>query len=213
MSNAVKTEVIKTKVQTYDSGKRGEIEEHIYKPKLWSIQIMQKITTLSYYPAVKLNNNFTNISFGQEVKDLEPYENTETRVTWIDVAKENFEGKSKSEVLALFQKYLESKPDACIYKILSTEPIFTEGQLQGIAAGLTTKDIIADRQLVRYSDNYDKEELRGMPIEWNGLKQYKSNYFSEIAVADMDLRKIPTVLIGNTIEQEEDITIGDLILN
>jgi hypothetical protein len=186
MYNAILKSISKSKVKTYDSGNRPEIQDSLKKGNA-SIQIIQEITTTSYYPTKQMNNNFTNISFGQEVNEQNEYFSSEKRVTWVDVNRDNFPGKSDSEILALFQQYLQSKPEACIYKILSTEPILTDNQKKGIAAGLTTLEAIAKKQLVCYGE---KDTNAGSPILWNGLKQYKSTYFSETAKEDQNLRVV-----------------------
>jgi hypothetical protein len=191
MSNAIKTTVTEAPVQTYDSGTRGEIQDSL-KAGNKSIQLKQVITKISEYPTKIVNNNFTEISFGQKVDSVNEYYQTENRVTWVDVSVDSWkntglEGKELDiKILEDFQVYLKSKPKARIYKTLSTSPILSEGQKSAIKAGLTSLDAIAEKQMVKYPET-------GEPILWNGLVQYKVLAFSESGKADVDLRVLENV--------------------
>ena len=107
-------------------------------------EIKQTITTKSYYPSKSVSNNlqdnpFANAEFGFAESE---YKSEEVRVVWIDVP-------ADSTVESVTAR-LSTLPDANIYKILANKPILSDNQVYAIGAGLTTKDIIADRQSVRY---------------------------------------------------------------
>ncbi len=203
MNNAIKTTIQESPVTTYDSGNRGEIQDSI-KAGNKSIQLKQVVTKISHYPTRVVNNNLTEISFGQEVNDTNDYHSSETRVTWVEVSADKWKalgltGKELDvKILADFEAYLASKPKARIYKTLSTEPILSEGQKRGIEAGLTTLEAIAEKQLVRYGNG----DNQGEPILWNGLKQYKVLAFSENGKADVDLRKVEVFIGSNPVDIE-----------
>lgn len=144
-------------------------------------QIRQVVTTS--YPSGKVGNSMSDSLFSEEEFQFESQDFEENRVAWIDVPKT----ATKEQVEAL----LAANPKACIYKVLSSEPILTEEQKSAIAAGLTTLDIIKERQIVRYGENHEKA---GETILWkDGKVQYKSNFFSKTTKEDVDTRTVAVV--------------------
>jgi len=77
-------------------------------------------------------------------------------------------------------------PEARLYRIMSNHPIVSDNQIYGISSGLTSKDIIGDRQAVRYPVGHEKEGQ--LIMDPSGKVQYKGIYFKATAVEDVDLR-------------------------
>jgi len=125
-------------------------------------EIKQTVTTKSYYPSKSVSNNmqdnpFSTSDFGFSENE---YTSQETRVVWVDVPM----GSTVESVGAK----LSSLANATIYKVLANKPILSDNQLYAISAGLTTKDAIADKQVVRYP--------------------YKATFFKSSMKEDEDLR-------------------------
>jgi hypothetical protein len=142
-------------------------------------EIKQTITAKSYYPSKSVSNNmqdnpFSTAEFGFSEKE---YVATEKRVAWVDVPL----GSTVESVVAK----LATVPDANIYKILANHPILSDNQQYGINAGLTTKDSIADKQVVRYPEGHPQA---GALILSNGKPQYKATFFKSYTKEDEDLR-------------------------
>jgi hypothetical protein len=142
-------------------------------------EIKQTITAKSYYPSKSVSNNmqdnpFSTAEFGFSEKE---YVATEKRVAWVDVPT----GSSVESVIAK----LATLPNASIYKILANHPILSDNQQYGINAGLTTKDSIADKQVVRYPEGHPQA---GALILKDGKPQYKATFFKSEAKEDEDLR-------------------------
>lgn len=142
-------------------------------------EIKQTVTTKSFYPSKSVRNNmqdnpFSNSEFGFSEQQ---YSSEERRVVWIDVPT----GSTEQTVAAK----LATLPEATIYKILANHPILSDNQNYAIKAGLTTIDIIADRQAVRYPEGHPQA---GALILNNGKPQYKATFFKATAKADEDMR-------------------------
>ena len=137
------------------------------------------MTTKSFYPSKSVRNNFqdnpfSNSEFGFSEQE---YSSDERRVVWIDVPT----GSTEQTVAAK----LATLPEATIYKILANHPILSDNQNYAIKAGLTTIDIIADKQAVRYPEGHPQA---GALILNNGKPQYKATFFKATAKADEDMR-------------------------
>lgn len=142
-------------------------------------EIKQTVTTKSFYPSKSVANNFQDNPFNAAdfgFVDKE-YDSVSKRVVWVDVPV----GSTAESVAAK----LAALPDATIYRIYANKPILSDNQLYAINAGLTTKDAIADKQVVRYGEN---DERAGQLILKNGKPQYKADFFKSTATADQDLR-------------------------
>jgi hypothetical protein len=142
-------------------------------------EIKQTITTKSYYPSKSVSHNlqdnpFSTADFGFSEN---VYDSNERRVVWIDVPT----GSTVESVVAK----LASIPSATIYRILANHPIVSDSQQYAIGAGLTSMEVIADKQAVRYPDGHAEA---GKLILKDGKPQFKGNFFKATACEDQDLR-------------------------
>jgi hypothetical protein len=166
-----------------------------------TVQLRQVITTTSYYPSKKvessLNGGLFDLSdFGFEETE---YTNEENRVAWIMVPA-NTTAKQLKEKLAT-----ANKNGCCIYRVLANEPILDENQLYAISSGQRTKDDFADKQVVRYSEDHEEEELQGkLCLDANNNVQYRKTYFWGVDRNDFDARSVDTAkhYISENIEAE-----------
>ena len=180
-----------TQVPTQDQRVRKEVSKgalevsRVYaadyqKEGTLTAEIKQTITTKSYYPSKSVSNNLQDNPFNTSEFGFSENEYTaqETRVVWVDVPV----GSTVESVAAK----LASLPDANLYKMLANKPILSDNQLYAIGAGLTTKDIIADKQVVRYPTGHP--QAGQIILDPQGKVQYKATYFKTTAMADQDLR-------------------------
>lgn len=150
------------------------------KDNTLTAELKQTVTTKSFYPTKSVSNElkdnpFSNVQLG--ISEGEPYEQKETRVTWIDVPADSTEESVQAKLATL--------PSANIYKILANKPILSSSQQAGIDAGLTTTDIIADGQAVRYSKDHPQA---GKLVLFNGKPQFRVTYFKSEGSPDVDMR-------------------------
>ncbi len=162
-----------------------KVEQDQYKADLYSAQIRQIVTKV--YPSATISNNMSDSLFDADEYNLEGQEYNETRVTWIPVPK----GSSVAQVEAMLAKC----PDAKIYKVLSHEPILTDGQEFAIESGLRSLEDFADSQLIRTND--------GEAILDDGAEQYSAKFFSKNGKEDQDLRTPQATATSSS-------TVGDL---
>lgn len=153
------------------------------KEKTLTAEIRQEIKTSTLYP----NNTVCNNKQGNiyDVKDfdieaLEPFVATEKRVAWINVP----EHLSADDV----QRDLGKFEGACIYKVLSNEPILTNSQEAAIEDDSNDVSIesYCDRQAIRYPESHEK--AGELVLDSNKKVQYRVTYFSPTFVEDQDLR-------------------------
>lgn len=142
-------------------------------------EIKQTVTTKSYYPSKSVSHNlqdnpFSTADFGFSEN---VYDSNEKRVVWIDVPT----GSTVESVVAK----LATLPSATIYRILANHPIISDSQDYAIKAGLTSMEVIADKQAIRYPDGHAEA---GKLILKNGKPQFKGNFFKATACEDQDLR-------------------------
>lgn len=144
-------------------------------------ELKQTVTTKSYYPTKSVSSNlsdnvFDTKDFGFEEKQ---FSRTSTRVAWVDVPA----NLSDEAIIAQFAKF----PEATIQQTLANHPILTDKQKYAIENGITTKDVIADSQVLRYPQGDEKE---GQVILDENTKKpmYRGLYFRTSRVADVDLR-------------------------
>jgi hypothetical protein len=150
------------------------------KDNTMTAELKQTVTTKSYYPTKSVSNElkdnpFSNVQLG--ITEGEPYVQNETRVTWIDVPVDS--------TVESVQAKLATLPNANIYKILANKPILSSSQKAGIEAGLTSTDIIADGQAVRYSKDHPQA---GKLVQHNGKPQFRVTYFKLEGSPDVDMR-------------------------
>ena len=149
-----------------------------------SAEMKQTIETISSYPTKSVRNEaqdniFANEDFGFAAQN---YTSSETRVAWIDVP----ENSTVEIVKAQIAKF----PGATIYKVLSNKPILTSDQKYAVnVSKVTTVDVIASRQAVRYPETHDDATLRGkLILDQNGKIQFRVSYFSNKEREDVDMR-------------------------
>lgn len=145
-------------------------------------ELKQTIKTVSFYPSKSVSNSlnaniFSMQDFGFEEK---PFENSETRVAWIDVPMDS----TKESV----EQKLGSIKDACLYRILSNKPIIADTEQNAIDNPEldVTIDTFANRQAVRYPENHP--QAGELALDKNGKVQYRRIAFSTVGTADQDLR-------------------------
>lgn len=171
------------------------------KPGTITAQIRQIVRTESSYPSKKTSSNlqgnvFANAEFGFETQD---FSNDENRVAFLLVPENTIEA-------IMVEKLKEAnKNGACIYRMLSNEPILDENQKYAIGAGLRTKDQFANTQVVRYPVTAEND-LKGLSGKiWTdpmGKVQYRRTFFWLTPREDMDLRGEGTYYTSPEIEVE-----------
>lgn len=159
------------------------------------------------YASVKTSNEFKQSLFSDDELGLESKDYEEARVTWIPVGMKH-KVKDVEKALALM-------PDACIYKVLSHEPILSSDQIRVLDQGLSGEALedfldtnkikgddwtdectkilynkIAESQLVVFGENHDGPEDADEAVLYNGLKQYRQTFFWKTQREDIDLRVV-----------------------
>lgn len=143
-------------------------------------ELKQTVTTKSHYPGKsvvndKQDNIFSAADFNFEEQE---YENKEVRVAWIPVP----EGMNQEQV----QTQLDNFPEANLYKVLSNQPIITDAQQYAIDNGITSIDVFANAQAVRYPKGHEQEGE--LALDKNGNIQYRAIFFSNSGKEDQDNR-------------------------
>jgi len=146
-----------------------------------TLEIKQIIKTVSSYPSKKYNSNLQDSLFSESDFGVETnvYTSEETRVAWILVPDSKTEDEIKRMVAAL-------SAEACIYKVLSNEPILDDNQKSAIQNGLKTLDEFAMSQVVRYPDTHS--QASECILDSDGNIQYRRTLFSKTAKEDIDTR-------------------------
>ena len=184
MSNATRKQVTRTQVEI-KKDKDGNLR--IYKSKnqkegSLTVELVQKVTTKSFYKAKQYNDNLQDCLVPEEEFDSpeKEYENTETRVAWVQVPSKF----SREQIISFVEKIAVS---ACICRVLSYHPILTEGQKKAIASVDLdfTLDDVAVTQVVR--------NPQGEIALHDGNIQYKKNLFFKTFQEDKDLRNVDNV--------------------
>lgn len=208
MNTTVQTPVDSTVAETQErirkeTSKAGLVVTKVYK-SAWqkegtlSAEIKQTVKTLSFYPSKSVSNDMQDNIFGIKdfgFKENEPYENVETRVAWIDVPVD-------STTESVTEK-LKSFPNATLYRVLSNKPILNDSQKYAITAGLTTMDVIGNRQAVRYPDNHP--DAGSLVLDENGKCQYRQVCFKVSSIQDMDTRTAEPLDVYLTAEIKNEL--------
>lgn len=156
-------------------------EANYQKEGTVTAEMKQTIETKSFYPSKSVTSNmqanpFSNEEFGFSEQ---PFESNDTRVAWLDVPK----GTTAEQVI----EKMKSFPKAQIYKVLANRPIVTNNQQYAIDNNITTLDIIAAAQVIRYPKNH--ETMAGKIIlDPNGKVQYRQTFLWLEEKADEDKR-------------------------
>ena len=165
------SEIIVSRVYSADYQKEGT----------QTAEVKQTIKTNSFYPTKSVSDNLRDNPFATKEFGFaeQAFESTETRVAWFPVPM----GTTVEQV----QAKIAGNKEACIYRILANKPILSDSQLYAIENGVTTKDIIADAQAVRYPANHPT--LAGkLILDIFGKVQYKVTPFKVTATKDVDMR-------------------------
>jgi len=184
-----------TKVVTTGTGVRhistkGELEfsrifiNGFQKPGTKTLEVKQVVTTESFYPSKKTTSNmqeglFDNSEFGfGEQRFVSP----ETRVAWILIPVATTEEQAMERLNAAKAK------GACIYRVLSNEPIIDENQKYAIGQGLKSYDDFANSQVSKYPENDEQGRGGQLILDRAGKVQYRRTFFWNTPRADEDLR-------------------------
>ena len=203
-NGGVRKEVYKSDI-TLDKISKSEWQ----KADTLTAQIRQVITTKSFYPSAKVTSNhqaniFDTADFG--FTDQE-FENKETRVAFISVP----EKTTAEEVIARLNKAYAN--GATIYRVLSSRPILDDNQEYAIREGLSTLDVFANSQVVRYPEN-ERTIADGTAGKiWKDEKgnvQYRKTYLWLTAKEDVDLRGTTEAYLSPEIKAELE---GASVLN
>ena len=150
-------------------------------------QIRQEILTKSYYPSKKVSSNLQGGLF--EAKDFgfeeQEFQSKETRVAFIPVPV----GSSVEAITAKLDS--AHKAGACIYRVLSNQPILDENQKYAVKNGITTVDVFANSQAVRYPEGtlINNVDVSGkLTLDKAGDVQYRKTYFWLTNMEDVDVR-------------------------
>lgn len=152
------------------------------KKNTQTARLRQIVTTKSYYPSMKPTNSMSDNVFSDdefEGTTEQEFTSIENRVAFINVPF----GTSVEEVQ---KRMLALKDNARIYRVLGNHPILTAEQQSAISNGVTTKEIIANGQAVRYPE--DHERGNALILDPNGKVQYRASFFSAHKKADEDHR-------------------------
>lgn len=144
-------------------------------------QLRQVIKTKTTYPSSTISDGVSDNLFSMnefDIEDGQTFENSETRVAFINVP-----AGSTLQMVELKIKALEDagkKP--CICKVISNEPILTPNQEAAIAKGLKTLDDFANSQVVRYGTNH--VNAGQLILDDSGKVMYKRTFFKASHVED-----------------------------
>ena len=146
--------------------------------------LKQRVTINSVYQGAKHSNDmqdniFSSSEFGDDEKN---YITVQNRVGFLEVP--------ANATLEQIREKLSKLPDACLYRVYSYRPILHDGHNSALSSGLTTLDIIAMSQVLKYGAEHANA---GEIILHNGHVQYGKTFFSTKHEADKDLRGLPTI--------------------
>lgn len=169
--------------KTYGKITVDNVKPDEYKKNLGSAQLRQ--TVIKSYPTTQVSNNMSDSLFSIDSFDLEGgKEYSEDRVTWISVPLD--------ATVKQVEDMLSKCADACIYKVLSHEPILTSGQEYALEQGL--KDLSDYENSQRVCDN------DGNPIaDANGAIQFSAKFFSKTFREDQDRRTVSNPIVAPVI--------------
>lgn len=156
------------------------------KPGTKTAQIRQVITTNSYYPTKQVSSNMQANIFGTADFGFEEqhFQNTENRVAWLPVpinATEEQIAAKLAEMTAL---------GACIYRVLSNQPILDDHQKYAVRTGLNgvTLNTFANPQALRFPKGHKQEGQ--ISLGAGNKVVYRRTFFWNAPMEDSDLRTI-----------------------
>lgn len=175
-------------------------KSNFQKPGTLTAQIRQDVITVSYYPSKKISNEMQANVFSNEDFGFEPqvFESKETRVAWFPVPEKITVEEVKIKLAAAVAN------GACIYRVLSHEPILSKDQTYAIEQGIKTKDDFANSQVVRYPENTETLEkgIANTLTLKGGLPQYRRTFLWLTPMDDQDARDTTKVYMSAEIEAE-----------
>ncbi|MHA2400683.1 MAG: hypothetical protein ACXADU_17570 [Promethearchaeota archaeon] len=163
-------------------------------------QIRQVINTKTVYPSTQLSDGISDNLFGASeftsVSAGQTYENSETRIAWMNVPSNTTVQAVQAKLDALYA----AGKEPCIMKIVSNEPILTDNQLNAISRGLKTMDDFANSQVVRYGSNHSN--AGALILDDNGNPMYKRTFFQTSKVEDENRCDKDRVYVSSEIAEE-----------
>ena len=173
-----------TKKTRFEALELSRIFSGMYEKKATqTAEFKQKVVSIMEYPSITVQNSNESNPFSMEEFDdteKQTYENASVRVAWVKVPKGTTEEQVKAK--------LKDKPHF-IRQVISNHPILTAQQENAIANGVTTKEAIAESQIVRYPKGHEEEGEIVLHTRTN-KPMYKENYLalSNGKLQDEDLR-------------------------
>ena len=146
--------------------------------------LRQKVTVTSEYPSAIHDSNMEQNLFGSDAfnDEVQIFPSVQNRVTFIDVP----EGTTVEQIKSMLTA------DSSLYRVLSNTPVLTDNHKNAIGRGLTTRDNIAESQIIRYPDGSKDNrgnDISGMPIlDSTNNVQYKKIFFWNTIKEDIDRR-------------------------
>jgi hypothetical protein len=163
-------------------------------------QLRQVVSTKTTYPSTQLSDGVSDNLFGASeftsVSAGQTYENSETRIAWINVPSNTTVQGVQAKLDALYS----AGKQPCIMKVVSNEPILTDNQLNAISRGLKTMDDFANSQVVRYGSNH--ANAGALILDDNGNPMYKRNFFQLDKVEDENRCSADKVYLSTEIAEE-----------
>lgn len=145
-------------------------------------QLRQVVNTVTTYPSVQLSDGVSDSLFGASeftnVSEGQSYENSETRIAWINVPS----GTTVQAVQAKLDALYAAGKQPCIMKVVSNYPILTDNQKIAIDRNLKSMDDFANSQVIRYGSNH--ANAGSLILDDNGNAMYKRNFFQADMVED-----------------------------
>lgn len=198
----METASIKPVVNTTESGVRTErltnpitvdrlYKNEFQKPGTMTVQLRQVVETKSFYPAQRVNSDLQNNIFGASDFNFseQEFQSKNTRMSWLLVPE-------KATIAEIEAKVREANTKgACIYRVLSNQPILDENQKYAVTAKVRTLDFFANNQVVRYPET-DANKNNGTAgkiwLDQKGQVQYRRTFFWNSPKEDIDERgKLP----------------------
>lgn len=169
----------------------------IQKEGTLTAQIRQTIIKSTFYPSKRVDSNMQENLFSTEEFGFgeQQFDGKEERVAWILVPENITEAAIMAKLAAA------NSNGACIYKVLSNEPILDDNQKYAISQQLRTLNHYANAQAVRYPENHDTTPNK-LILDKEGNVQYRRTYFWLTPKEDQDIRSTAKVYVSPEIAAE-----------
>jgi hypothetical protein len=163
-------------------------------------QLRQVVTTSTTYPSTQISDGVSDNLFGAseftDVGEGQTYENSETRIAWLNVPAGTTIQAVQSKLDALYA----AGKEPCIMKVISNEPILTDNQRNAISKGLKTMDDFANSQVIRYGSNHSN--ANALILDDNGNPMYKRTFFLQEMTEDENRCSAEDVYLSSEIAAE-----------